>query len=148
LREKQKAKRLYSVLESQFARYYKTAIKSPQNTGEVLLQLLETRLDNLVYKFSFTQSRSLARQLVTHGNVLVDGKKLDIASYNVKPGQTISLSSKGQKLNHVTEAMAKPSPLPKWLERKAMVGKLSRLPNREEIDVDIKDNLIVEYYSR
>src|SRR5689334_18230085 len=89
LREKQKAKRFYGVLEGQFHRYYEEAIKSTENTGEVLLQLLETRLDNIVYRLGFTTSRSLARQLVTHGNVLVNDKKADVPSFAVKPGQVV-----------------------------------------------------------
>src|SRR3989339_418795 len=91
LREKQKAKRSYGVLEGQFHNYYDIAIKSTENTGEVLMQLLESRLDNIVFRFGFVTSRSLARQLVTHGNVKIDGKKVDIASYITKPGQTVSL---------------------------------------------------------
>lgn len=148
LREKQKAKRLYGVLEGQFHRYYDEAIKSTENTGEVLMQLLETRLDNLVYRLGFTQSRSLARQLVTHGNVLIDGKKIDVPSYSVRPGQTISISPRGAKINFVVEALKSETAAPSWLSRKAVVGKLERLPSREEIGGDIKENLIIEFYSR
>ncbi|MBI1872035.1 30S ribosomal protein S4 [Candidatus Collierbacteria bacterium] len=148
LREKQKAKRLYGVLEGQFHRYYEQAIKSPENTGEVLMQLLESRLDNFVFRLGFAASRSLARQLVNHGNVLVDGKRVDIVSYRVKPGEVITLTPKGQKVNYVVEAIKAESAVPSWLSRKAVVGKLERLPRRDEIEADIKENLIIEFYSR
>ena len=149
LREKQKAKRFYGVLETQFHRYYEEAIKSRQNTGEVLMRLLETRLDNLVYRLGLTLSRSLARQLVSHGNVLVDGKKIDVPSYSVKPGQVISVSPHGSKINFVAEAQkVEDVALPSWLSRKAIVGKLERFPSRDEISSEIKENLIIEFYSR
>lgn len=148
LREKQKAKRLYGVLEGQFHRYYEHAIKSPENTGEVLMQLLESRLDNIVFRLGFTASRSLSRQLVNHGNVLVDGKRVDIVSYRVKPGEVITLTPKGQKVSFVLESLKAESPVPGWLSRKAIAGKLERLPRRDEIEADIKENLIIEFYSR
>lgn len=149
LREKQKAKRFYGILETQFHRYYEEAIKSRQNTGEVLMRLLETRLDNLVYRLGLTLSRSLARQLVTHGNVLVNGKKIDVPSYSVKPGQIIAVSPRGAKINFVIEAQkVEDVVLPGWLNRKAVVGKLERFPSRDEINSEIKENLIIEFYSR
>ena len=148
LREKQKVKRIYSVLERQFRRYYQEAMKSPQNTGERLLQLLESRLDNIVYRLGLTQSRSLARQLVTHGHIQVDGKKVDIPSYLVKPDQIVSLSKKGSQLLVIKESLEqKPTP-PKWLSRKAIVGRMERLPVRDEMSESIKENLIIEFYSR
>lgn len=148
LREKQKAKRTYGVLEGQLHRYYDLAIKAPQNTGEVFMQLLETRLDNVVYRLGLVLSRSLARQLVTHGNVQVDGKRVDIPSFQVKPDQVISVSPRGSKFNFVTETEAKEGTVPAWLERKAGLGKVVRLPSRSEIPSDIKESLIIEYYSR
>lgn len=149
LREKQKAKRLYGVLERQFRRYYEQVAKVKEGTGEALLQLLETRLDNVVYRLGFVLSRGIARQLVNHGHVLVDGKKVDIPSYRVKPGQTISLSPKGLTINQVKTALAeKDRQIPGWLKRKAAVGKIDRLPKRDEIDANINEQLIVEFYSR
>lgn len=148
LREKQKTKRFYGVLESQLHRYYDEAIKSSQNTGEVLLQLLETRLDNLVYRLGLTGSRSLARQLVTHGNVLVNGQKIDVPSYGVKPGQVVAVSPRGAKINFVAEALKAETKLPGWLSRKAVIGKMERYPSRDEMPSDIKENLIIEFYSR
>lgn len=148
LREKQKTKRFYGVLENQLHRYYDEAIKSSQNTGEVLLQLLETRLDNLVYRLGLTASRSLARQLVTHGNVLVNGQKIDVPSYGVKPGQIVAVSPRGAKINFVVEALKAETKLPGWLSRKAVIGKMERYPSRDEMPSDIKENLIIEFYSR
>lgn len=147
LREKQKCKRTYGVLESQFHTYYEQAIKSPSNTGERLMQLLESRLDNVVYRLGFTLSRSLARQLVSHGNVTVNNKKVDVPSFQVKPGQVVSVSTKGAKINFVLENLDKANTA-KWMERKGLEGKVLRQPTRDEIGSDIKENLIIEYYSR
>lgn len=149
LREKQKAKRLYGVLERQFRRNFEQAAKVREATGEALLQLLETRLDNVVYRLGFTLSRGIARQLVTHGHILVDGKKVNIPSYRVRSGEIISLAPKGLKISQVKTALEeKDRVIPGWLERKAAVGKVVRLPKREEIDASINEQLIVEFYSR
>lgn len=149
LREKQKAKRIYGVLEKQFRRYFKQARKVRENTGKILFQILESRLDNVVFRLGLTPSRSVARQLVNHGFILVDGQKVDVASYQVKPGQIVTLSTKGLKLKEVKDSLAeKGRKIPEWLQRKAAVGKIVRLPEREEVEVDINENLIVEYYSR
>jgi len=112
------------------------------------MQLLESRLDNIVFRLGFVVSRSLARQLVTHGNVLVNGKKVDIASYITKPGQTIKLSDKSTKFVFVAPNLTEKSVPAKWLSRKGAEGKIDRLPTRDEIGSDIKENLIIEYYSR
>jgi len=149
LREKQKAKRTYGVLERQFRRYFKKAFKKRGVTGEALLQLLESRLDNVVYRLGFVPSRSVARQLVRHGHILVDGKKVDIPSYQVKPGQVINLNPKAMKMEVVKKSLAeKKKEIPSWLQKRAAVGKIIRLPTREEIGADIAEQLIVEYYSR
>lgn len=149
LREKQKAKRLYGVLERQFRRYFKKAIKTPEATGEVLLQLLESRLDNIVYRLGLVPSRSVARQLVSHGHVLVNDKKVNIASYQVRPGETIRLSDEGMKIPQVEKDWAERAKnVPKWLQRQGPVGKMIRLPKRDEVESGIDDKLIVEYYSR
>lgn len=149
LREKQKTKRLYGVLERQFKNYLKKAAKGEEATGEVLLQLLESRLDNIVFRLGLAPSRSVARQLVSHGYVLVDGKKVNIPSYQVESGQIVTLAPKGLEIDLVKKSLAeKDRKIPSWLERKAAVGRMARLPKREEIDVDIDEHLIVEYYSR
>lgn len=149
LREKQKAKRIYGVLEKQFKRYYEKATRERQATGEALLQQLEARLDNVVYRLGFAPSRAAARQMVNHGHVLVEGEKVDIPSYQVKPGQVINLAPRAMEIVQVKEALAKKDvATPVWLERKAGAGKVARLPKRDDILEDIAEQLIVEFYSR
>lgn len=149
LREKQKLKRTYGILERQFRRYFQKAAKKRGATGEVLLQNLETRLDNLVYRLGMAPSRPAARQLVSHGHVKVNDKKVNIPSYSVRPGDVISLSSKTMEIPAVKKLLGeKRVNLPAYLERKGPVGRLVRLPHREEANVDINDQLIIEYYSR
>lgn len=140
LREKQKAKRFYGILERQFKLYFQKATKVKGATGLALIRLLETRLDNVVYRLGFAKSRAQARQLVSHGHIMVDGKKVNIPSYQIKVEQTIALLP---KLGDNT-----PTTLPGWLERKATLGKVLRLPEREEMEQAIDEQLIVEYYSR
>lgn len=141
LREKQKVKRIYGVLEKQFKRYVALALKSKGNTGERLLGLLETRLDNIIYRLGLAPSRPAARQLVSHRHVLVDGQKVNIPSYRVRVGQAVSLASGVKE----TSAAAKP---PAWLERKALVGRMVREPKREDLVEPISEQDIVEFYSR
>ncbi len=150
LREKQKVKRMYGILERQFRRYYEKASKKKGATGEALLQLLEARLDNIVYRLGFAASRAQARQLTSHGHVLVNGKKVNIPSYSVQTGDVISLKDKANNFLLVKEASAEidKDKLPEWLEKKALVGKLNRLPAREEIAAEINEQAIVEFYSR
>ena len=151
LNEKQKLKTIYGVLERQFRKYYKVARKTQTATGEKLLQILESRLDNLVYRAGFASTRPAARQLVSHGHIQVDNKKVSIPSYLVKIGQVISLNKKGQKIPDVAVLLAKAKKdliIPKWLTRKAIAAKLERLPERGEIDINIQEQLIVEFYSR
>ena len=149
LRAKQKTKRLYGVLERQFRRYYKKAVKARETTGEVLLQLLESRLDNVVFRLGLAPSRSVARQLVTHGHVFINNKRVDIVSYQVKPGELIRLDDKAMKMPQVKKNWAERAKnLPKWLQRRGPIGKITRLPKRDEVESDIDDRLIIEYYSR
>lgn len=150
LMEKQKAKWMYGIMERQFQRYFKDASKVKGATGEALLQKLETRLDNLVYRLGFAKSRAHARQLVGHGNVLVNGKKLDIPSYAVRANEEITLVKALYDNPHVKEALesVKPEALPSWLKRKGTVGKLTKVPAREEITTPLDEQMIVEFYSR
>jgi small subunit ribosomal protein S4 len=148
LREKQKAKRTYGVLEGQFHKYYDLAIKSSGNSSEVIMQLLESRLDNVCYRMGFVSSRSLARQLVSHGNILVDGKKVDVPSFLTKTGMTISLPEKAQKFDFVAPNLNDKNIPAKWMSRKGATGKIDRMPTADEIGSEIKTNLIIEYYSR
>lgn len=149
LREKQKVKRAYGILETQLKKYFQKAHKTKGAAGVILLQILERRLDNVIYRLGFVPSRSVARQLVTHGHVCVNSKKVNIPSYQVTIGETISLSTFGMKNPQVRETFAEKSAIiPKWLEKKAAVGRIARLPGRDEIESDINEQLIVEYYSR
>lgn len=148
LREKQKAKRLYGLLEKQFKKYYQMASKEKGATGLKMLELLETRLDNIIFRLQFATSRAEARQLVGHGHVRVDNKKVNIPSYQVKPGQTIALSAKLGDNAQVKKSLADNKSLPEWLDRKALVGKVVRKPNRDEMEEVVSEQLIVEYYSR
>jgi len=149
LREKQKVKRLYGVLEKQFRGYIDKAEKTKGNTAEKLFQLLETRLDNVVFRLGFANSRPMARQLVTHRHVFVDGKRVNIPSYQVRKGQTVSLSDKALQMPDVKELLkAKEANLPKWLQKKAAAGKILRLPVRDDIPEPVDDQAVIEFYSR
>ncbi len=152
LREKQKVKFMYGVSEKQFRAIFQDASRMKGNTGENLLVLFERRLDNVVYRLGFATTRSAARQLVSHGHILVDGKKLDIPSYRVKPGQTIELKEKTKSNDHVVRAIqltAQTGFMP-WIEVDGDKGKgvFTRFPEREEINIPVEERLIVEYYSR
>ena len=152
LREKQKAKRFYGVLENQFRSYYDMAERRPGKTGENLLSILECRLDNVVYRLGFAMSRAEARQMVSHGHFTVNGRKVNIPSYQVKPGMVITLkeSSRGlEKIKANIEANSS-RPAPKWLEYDAnnQIAKVVGVPARDDIDLPIEEHLIVELYSK
>ncbi|MBQ1351817.1 MAG: 30S ribosomal protein S4 [Oscillospiraceae bacterium] len=152
LREKQKARRYYGVLESQFRDYFEMANKRKGITGENLLSILETRLDNVVYRLGFAMSRAEARQLVRHAHFTINGKKVNIPSYLVKPGEVISLKESSRSLDKFKASLEANAsrPLPKWLEmdRTKMEAKVLALPEREDIDLPIEEHLIVELYSK
>ena len=152
LQEKQKAKYIYGVLEKQFRSYFAMAEKRQGITGENLLAILETRLDNVVYRLGFAMSRAEARQLVTHGHFTVDGRKVNIPSFLVKPGMVITLKDSSKSLDKIkanVEANAS-RPAPKWLDYDAnnMVGKVVAMPARDDIDLPVEEHLIVELYSK
>lgn len=149
LREKQKVKRIYGVLEKQFRIYVEKALKSKGNTGEALLILLEKRLDNVVYKLGFADSRPMARQLVSHRHILVNGKKLNIPSYQVQVGDVISLTPKIIENQNVKRLIDQEEyETPSWLTRKAYVGNVKSEPKRENITEQVSEQDIVEFYSR
>jgi len=149
LREKQKVKRLYGIMEKQFANYVKTAIKGKGNTGETLLTLLEKRLDNVIFRLGFAPSRPAARQLVSHRHVLVEGKRLNIPSCQVKVGQTVGIDPKALAIPIVKKMLdEKAVKIPDWLQRKASFGKIKREPTIEDIVEPIAIQDIVEFYSR
>jgi small subunit ribosomal protein S4 len=152
LREKQKVKRIYGVLESQFRTYFEEADRRKGITGENLLVMLERRLDNVVYSLGFAASRAQARQLVRHGHVLVDGRKTSIPSYQVKAGQAVVVKEASRKNPLVRSSVetARGRGVPEWLELDAenVSGKVLRVPAREDIKLPIQEQLIVELYSR
>ncbi len=148
LREKQKAKRIYGILERQFAKYYEVASKKRGKTGQAILEFLEMRLDNVVYRLGFSPSRAGARQLVSHGHIEVDGRKVNIPSFQVKNGSTVAILGKMLDNTGVVKSLGDTKTLPEWLERKATVGKVLRIPNRDEMEQGINEQLIVEFYSR
>jgi len=152
LREKQKMKRMYGLMERQFRNYFVIAARSPMVTGEKLIQLLEGRLDNIVYRMGFTGSRAQARQLVSHAHVRVNGKKVNLPSYQVKPGDEISIREKSRKMHLLLVNLDAQTQrgLPQWVEvdQEKMVGKLLRLPTGEEAALPVQEKLVIELYSR
>ncbi len=149
LKEKQKLKYIYGILEKQLRRVYADASKNPTATGAALLSLLERRLDNVVYRLGWANTRAGARQLVSHGHLRVNGKKMDVPSYRVQVQDIISLTNRGMKIPAVSEAIkADSAEAPVWLSSKSGVGKVARLPERADVAETIEEQLIVEYYSR
>ena len=152
LREKQKAKRIYFTNEGQFRNYYEKASAKTGVTGELLLQQLERRLDNVVFRLGFGTSRRQARQIVRHGHIQVNGRKVDIPSYQVKAGDEIAVRENAKKLPVITAAIEYTShqPAPNWLEvnRENMSGRVTALPKREDINLPVNEQLIVELYSK
>ncbi len=152
LRAKQMTRRFYGVLENQFHHYYEMATSMPGRTGDNLLILLESRLDNVVYRCGWASSRAEARQLVVHGHFTVNGKKVDIPSYLVKPGEMVAIkegSRQSEKIKAVLEAKSA-RPVPKWLDVDAQnaQAKVVAMPTREDIDLEVDETLIVELYSK
>ena len=152
LKEKQKTKFVYGVLEKQFRKYFEMASNKKGITGTNLLQILESRLDNVVFRLGFAMTRPQARQLVTHGNFAVNGKKVDIASYLVKPGDVVSVLENKKDNPVIKESVEKTAGLaiPEWLDLdvKNLSAKVVRVVNREEIDIPVEEHLIVELYSK
>jgi small subunit ribosomal protein S4 len=152
LREKQKVKRLYGLMEGQFRNYFEKASRGKGITGEALLLSLECRLDNMVYRLGFCGSRSSARQLVLHGHFLVNDKKVTIPSYQVKTGDRISLKEKSRQNPHILESLegVERRGLPTWLDldKKNFVGTVKTLPTREELTLPMQEQMIVEFYSK
>lgn len=152
LRAKQRARRYYGVLEGQFHTYFEEAERRQGVTGENLLRILESRLDNVVYRLGFASSRAQARQLVVHGHFTVNGRKVDIPSYLVKAGDVVAVKEKSrgtENMKTIAEANSA-RPVPQWLDvnRETLEGKVVNLPAREDIDVPVEEHLIVEFYSK
>ena len=150
LREKQKARRYYGILEKQFRNYYTKANRQTGITGENLLKLLETRLDNVVYRLGFAVSRRQARQLVMHGHFMVNGRRVDIPSYQVKPEDMVAVMANSSARDASREATDLTASVSPWLQadHDNLMGKILKYPEREEIDVPVQEQLIVELYSK
>ena len=152
LREKQKLRRIYGVLEGQFRRYFQMADRTRGVTGETLLQLLERRLDNIVYRLGFATSRSEARQLVRHGHFRVNDRKVDIPSYLVRPGDSVSVRERSRKIVRIQEALelVQRRGVPEWLEvqPEAFTGRVKAFPLRADLTMPINEKLVVELYSK
>jgi small subunit ribosomal protein S4 len=152
LREKQKVRRIYGLLEKQFRNYARLAENQRGVTGENLLRLLESRLDNMVFRMGFATSRAEARQLISHGHFLVNGRKVDIPSFRTKPGTVIEVKEKSRKVHSIEEALKTVSRrmIPSWLEvePEGFRGVINALPTREELPPTIREQLIVEFYSK
>ncbi len=152
LREKQKLKRMYGVLEKQFRRYFAESERRRGNTGEILIQLLECRLDNVVYRMGFGSTRAEARQLVTHRAIEINGRTADIASMAVKPGDVVAVREKARKQGRIRESLelAKGIGLPQWVEVDGdkLSGVFKQAPERSDIAQDVNESMIVELYSR
>ncbi|MEO8288970.1 MAG: 30S ribosomal protein S4 [Chloroflexota bacterium] len=152
LREKQKARRIYGVLERQFRRHFEAAEKRPGLTGENLLLVLEMRLDNVVYRLGLADSRSQARQIVRHGHIIVNGQKTDIPSYICKPGDEIRVAdaSKGNEYFQTVQLSLPRKQIAGWMSVSAsnLAGRMERVPTRDELGIDLNEQLIVEFYSR
>jgi small subunit ribosomal protein S4 len=152
LREKQKTKRIYFTQERQFRNYFEKAVRSKGVTGEALLQQLESRLDNVVYRLGFALSRRHARQTVRHGHIEVNGRKVNVPSYQVKAGEEVAVRERSRKLPAIAAAVEFTShqPAPNWLEidRENLKGRVTSLPKREDIQLPVNEQLIVELYSK
>jgi len=150
LREKQKLRRIYGVLERQFERYYRIACKAEGVTGERLLQILELRLDNIVYRLGFAPSRSCARQLATHNHFTVNGKKVTLPSYQVKAGDVIQVRENSKTIQTIHGALKNARDIPDWLsvDKVKLEGTVVRIPDRASMPVTVQEQLVVEHYSR
>ena len=152
LREKQKVKFIYGVLEKQFRGYFNKAKRMPGITGDNLMQILESRLDNVVFRLGFAKTRKEARQAVSHGHILVNGRRVDIPSYRVRPGDLVAVAPKAKDMLVTKNAIVSNASVqvPAWLEVdiEKLQGSVLSLPNRDQIDLDIREQLIVELYSK
>ena len=148
MQEKQKAKLTYGLMEKQFKNLVQRVQKRKGDTQELIIALLETRLDNIVYRLGFAKTRFMARQLVAHGHIFVNGKRVNVASYQVLEGDVISLSNKGSKIPQVLESVKEEKEILPFVAREGLSGKLIRLPKREDLQVPFNLRQIIEYYSR
>lgn len=148
LKEKQKVRFMYGVTEKQLRKLYQIATKTPSATGTALLRLLERRLDNVLFRMRFAPTRAAARQIINHGHVVVNGKKMSVPSYQVDVDDVVEMDSSAQKIPYIQEMMKSRTGAAGWIEVKAAVGKIVRYPERDEVDGSIDEQQIIEWYSR
>lgn len=148
LQEKQKIKFIYGITETYLSKIYGKASRSELATGELMMSLLERRLDNVVYRLGWANTRAAARQLVSHGHILINGRKMDIPSYEVNVEDVVTLSGKTVKIPQVAEALKSENAVPEWLEKKQAAAKVTRLPQRKDVSEVVTEQLVIEYYSR
>lgn len=148
LKEKQKMKYIYGITEKQLRQLYDKASNSSLATGEQLMSLLERRLDNVIYRLGWANTRAAARQLVSHGHLFVNGRKLDVPSYTVKVDDVVNLTVRTTAIPAVSEALKEDNAIPAWLEKKQAAAKISRLPQRSDVSEAIEEQMVIEYYSR
>ncbi|HZS93562.1 MAG TPA: 30S ribosomal protein S4 [Chloroflexota bacterium] len=148
LKEKQKARLMYGANERQFRRAFERARRMPGRTGEAMLSLLERRLDNVTYRIGFAPTRPMSRQLVSHGHVRVNGRRVTVPSYEVRPGDVVTLSETALAIPDVEESMKSGNPVPSWMERAGAEGRITGLPQAQDLEAHIAPQRIVEYYSR
>lgn len=148
LKEKQKIRYIYGLTEKQLNKVYEKASRSALATGEFMMSLLERRLDNVVYRLGWANTRSAARQLVSHGHLMVNGKRMTVPSYETKVEDVVTLTSHATKIPLVADALKEDSGVPQWLEKKQAAAKIARLPQRKDVTEVIEEQLVIEYYSR
>lgn len=148
LQEKQKIRFIYGITEKQLRKLYDKASKSELATGELMMSLLERRLDNVAYRLGWANTRAAARQLVSHGHLMINGHKMDVPSYEVKVEDVVTLTGKSVKIPQVAEALKSENAVPEWLEKKQAAAKITRLPQRKDTTEVVEEQLVIEYYSR
>lgn len=148
LKEKQKMKYIYGITEKQLRQLYSKASTSDLATGEQLISLLERRLDNVVFRLGWANTRAAARQLVSHRHLMVNGKRMDVPSYSVRVDDVINFKAKSASITSVAEALKEDNAIPEWLEKKQAAAKITRLPQRDDVTEVIEEQLVIEYYSR
>ncbi|MDQ5951437.1 MAG: small subunit ribosomal protein [Patescibacteria group bacterium] len=148
LQEKQKIKFIYGITETYLRKVYDKASRSTLATGELMMSLLERRLDNVVYRLGWANTRAAARQLVSHGHLMINGRKMDIPSYVVSVADVVTLNGKSVKIPHVAESLKSENAVPEWLEKKQAAAKITRLPVRKDVSEVVEEQLVIEYYSR
>lgn len=148
LKEKQKMRFIYGITETQLSKVYGKASRSALATGELMMSMLERRLDNVVYRLGWANTRAAARQLVSHGHIMINGRKMDVPSYEAKVEDVVTLTGNATKIPFIAEALKSENAVPEWLEKKQAAAKIARLPQRKDVTEVVEEQLVIEYYSR